>query len=66
MKLDKAIEILENMRDTNLNYYSPDRSAALQLGIEALKLIQRERLLGINPVETKLPGETTEEEAKRR
>ena len=37
MNIPKAIEILDDMRDTNLNYYSPDRKGALTLGIEALK-----------------------------
>lgn len=58
MKLDKAIEILADLREIVFIYKSPDRKDAVKLGIEALKLIQRERVLSINPIETHLPGET--------
>ena len=61
MKISKAIEVNKDMRRIVFIEKSPDRKNAVKLGIEALKLIQRERLLGINPVETKLPGETPEE-----
>jgi len=62
MKVSEAIELLEEALEDANEQETPQYVAALKLGIEALKLVQRERLLGINPVETKLPGETEEEE----
>jgi len=60
MTIDKAIKTLRLM----ITYWPPSTTntqfSSILLGIEALKLIQRERLLGINPVETELPGETKE------
>ena len=60
MKLDKAIEILDDMVNPDNTIGNADDKDAINLGIEGLKLIQRERLLSINPVETQLPGETEE------
>lgn len=58
MNIPKAIEILTLMGTPEFEGHTEDILAARKLGIEALKLIQRERLLGINPIETQLPGET--------
>lgn len=58
MTLDEAIEILTIATDKGGLVIHDDLIDAEMLGIFALKLIQRERLLGINPVETELPGET--------
>jgi len=58
MKIDKAVEVLKLMHNTNLNYYSPDRKAALKLGIEALKARKVwQDNEGFDPNEA-LPGET--------
>ncbi len=58
MKLDKAIENLKDALADKWCPWSQELKDSIKLGIEALKLIQRERLLSINPVETILPGET--------
>ena len=58
MNIPKAIFVLENWYQGRSGDRYLDEFAAMKLGIEALKLVQRERLLGINPVETQLPGET--------
>lgn len=58
MTIGKAIELLEALARGVSMPDGKDYQAAIKLGIEALKLIQRERLLGINPVETQLPGES--------
>ena len=60
MTIDKAIETLNHLQLPLKTAEEHDVHLAVRLGIEALKLVQRERLLGINPVETQLPGETTE------
>jgi hypothetical protein len=58
MTIDEAIKTLSEMRETNLNYYSPNRRKALSLGIEALKHIRTRRV--VHPIYEvdKLPGET--------
>lgn len=58
MKIEKAIELNTDVQHSLTRQKLFDHAASVKLGIEALELIQRERLLGINPVETQLPGET--------
>ncbi|MBA7672844.1 hypothetical protein ES703_81031 [subsurface metagenome] len=58
MTIDKALGIMQQILDGTQPTSITDRRDAIKLGIEAMKLIQRERLLGINPVEKQLPGET--------
>lgn len=58
MNIDKAIEILEDMRNININYYSPDRKGALELGIEALKRYKVIRANFGKLRQDQLPGET--------
>lgn len=62
MTIDEVIKTLEEMRNTNLNYYSRKRRAALKLSIEALKLIKKNRELvrERGGVSIGLPGETAE------
>jgi hypothetical protein len=59
MTPEEAIKILRLLSWGN-EIPQVKRIKACKLGIEALKLVLRERLLGINPVETILPGETKE------
>lgn len=61
MTIDKAIIDLKARIDGEFCIRGVDNCEDMKLGIEALKLIQRERLLGLNPIETRLPGETGEE-----
>ncbi len=57
MDLDKAIDILTNMREIIFNYKSPDRKDALQLGIEALKRVKAGRPAPPSLAFLPLPGE---------
>jgi len=56
MKLEKAIEIIERMK----NYYSPERKGALNLGIEALRRLIAWRNDNDEDLLWDLPGETEE------
>ncbi len=58
MTINEAIVILVKMSEITLNYYSPSRKAALDLGIEALKLIKHTRQNTQKPAFKRLPGET--------
>jgi len=58
MTIDKAIEILNDIRNINLNHYSPDRKDALKLGIEALKREKGNRASPDYVLAGPLPGET--------
>lgn len=58
MNLDKAIEILANLRDGCDQAELADHIDAIQLGIEALKRIQECRLADHTIAEDYLPGET--------
>ena len=58
MRIDEAIEILEDL-DTTLPQFPPEkRREALRLGIEALEEVARARRLGPPLVGYRLPGET--------
>ena len=57
MLLNKAIEILTETRNINLNYYSPDRKDALQLGIKAMKRLEEWRSGTVLNPDLLLPGE---------
>lgn len=60
MKLEKAIEILEDSREWTCETRMPDIDDALQLGIEALKReVGWRKLCSFMPVHL-LPGETKE------
>ena len=58
MKLDKAIEILTIYKAGEEDTYSDDLDDALQLGIEALKVIKRYRSFVAVDAIRLLPGET--------
>ena len=58
MKIDKAIEILTIHNDHNPNFTDAERTEAHQLGIEALKDIQRMRRVCQFDPTLMLPGET--------
>lgn len=60
MKIDKAIEILTLDRTCDFEGDANDLEAALQLGIEALKYIERLRSIFYTSVIPPLPGETEE------
>jgi hypothetical protein len=57
MNIPKAIKTLEQMSELNLNFYSPDRRAALELGIEALKRVKDLRNIAGTSSSAPLPGE---------
>ena len=58
MTLKQAIEIETIHNDHNPNFTEAERRAAHQLGIEALKRLQKLRLLYFDPPRELLPGET--------
>ena len=58
--IDEAIRVNTVLKGAPVLKDDPKIIATLNLNIEALKLIQRERLLWVNPVEKILPGETEE------
>ena len=60
MKLDKAIEILEQQHHQYLTLRLPELTSALGLLIEAGRRIQHGRLLRNRYCIKKLPGETVE------
>jgi len=60
MKLDKAIEILEDIDHSFRDGFSSDEDDALLLGIEALKRHREDRLLNVWTFPRALPGETEE------
>lgn len=66
MKLEKAIKILTDIKDEDPELYMDDEQEAIKLGIEALKGIKKVRKTFRPYVEALLPGETPEEEPKRR
>ena len=59
MKLEKAIEILKHTGNTPSGYSCADVGDAIQLGIEALKEVERIRKVEICDPTIMLPGETT-------
>ncbi|KKM92413.1 hypothetical protein LCGC14_1218610 [marine sediment metagenome] len=60
MKLSKAIEILEDLQHGLDLPLMADCDDALRLGIEALRVVQSNRIYGYPNKIPKLPGETTE------
>ena len=60
MTIDKAIEIITQLRRNYLYTFNQDPIDALGLGIEALKFYQDWKKGVYNPPTIKLPGETEE------
>ena len=60
MKLDKAVEILNDYKMQSAFEATPDFEEAIKLGIEALKRLQRQRSGDLSLIKTPLPGETKE------
>ena len=58
MKLEKAVQILDNHQCDMPRHKVPDLIAAIKLGIEALKRIQDSRKLVNRRTWLLLPGET--------
>ena len=58
MTLDKAIEILEDLLGEGPQYPPDDRRDAVNLGIEALRLIKNDRVSPFYAFTKLLPGET--------
>ncbi len=58
MTIDKAIEYLNSLHQTDCCKEVPDYDEAVQLGIEALKEIQHLRKIGAFCYQNPLPGET--------
>lgn len=58
MTLEKAIEILEDIKLNDPPCWEPDANNALKLGIEALKYCEKIPCLPIRPGRNPLPGET--------
>ena len=57
MTLNEAEKVLERDRFDNPDYYLQDFQEAINLGLEAMKRIQRQRLLTIPVNQPPLPGE---------
>ena len=66
MKVTEAIEILDHLITISSHMPNPDHWDAIKLGIEGLKRLQTYRERKYYYARTLLPGETTEEEPKRR
>ena len=60
MKLEKAIEILQEKQRENEPHWERGDRAALSLGIEALKSVKQDRVLRLEGRLHPLPGETEE------
>jgi len=58
MKIDEAMRILDDIVECGEYEGDPDDSAAVKLGIEALKAIRRDRNLGMPWAINQLLGET--------
>ena len=58
IKIERAVEILENYLRGDEPDYAPDLPAAIRLGIEALKARKRDREFGYVDLEDLLPSET--------
>jgi len=58
MKLERAIEILEELPYQGEGVLDGKTIAALKLGIEALKRLEKLRGYSMTQVDTRLPGET--------
>jgi len=60
MKIEKAIEILKDIRNAHASARTPDAVNAIQLGEEALKRLEQNRRFCLIPSLKLLPGETNE------
>ncbi len=60
MIIDEAIETLEGIKDGVMEPMLPEESAAIRLGIEALRRVQKERTGYELYAPDLLPGETKE------
>lgn len=60
MKIVKAIEILSELATTLPQSSSEERITAVNLGIEALKVVQDIRIMSMTSFYSLLPGETEE------
>ena len=60
MTIDKAIEILSDSANRGMTTFNQDYKEAQKLGIEALKVVQSNRIYGYPNKIPKLPGETEE------
>jgi len=58
--LEEAIETIESIKHVCRTLFPPKEQAALSLGIEALKLVQRQSPNRALPGTKLLPGETDE------
>jgi len=58
MTIDKAIEILLDLLNTNFIYSGPEKKDSLKLGIEALKRQLAKNTLTFAAMMKPLPGET--------
>lgn len=58
MTLDEALRIKSSELEEFLSTDPDSLDDSDRLSLEAMKLVQRDRILRINPVETLLPGET--------
>lgn len=61
MRLEKAIEVLNDIKDSGIDAGHYDAEEAIELGIEALKEIEQIRLEGKPHYLDLLPGETPPE-----
>ena len=57
MKIEKAIYVLEDIKDSGIDAGHYEAEDAIELGIEALKRIQRERNYLATTKPLPLPGE---------
>ena len=60
MKLAKAIEVLDDIKDTGIDAGHYDAEEAIELGIEALKRVKEARKKVYFTTRSLLPGETEE------
>ncbi len=60
MNLDKALEILTDLRGRGPQFPPDDRRDAVKLGIEALKRVRDMRISPCTTADELLPGETKE------
>lgn len=58
MKVEKAIKIMEGFFGCGPYFSIEERTKAIKLGIEALKVVQSNRIYGYPNKIPKLPGET--------
>ena len=64
MKIEEAIERINNLATAFPSRIDPDEYDALKLGIEAIKRLADARKSGYYGLDDLLPGETTEDERR--